>query len=148
MKTIGLVVFVILFFSLVVLEDISNSEAEDFLATIEESLDWDNMTEGKFNPSDEQTPMVNVAYKIIGAMGYVTMEVTKIIPRFVHEHPAVNFNLVLKLLMVAIALPIIYPLIRIILLVIVFIKDFRQGRREKKELAKLKRRLKRKNGKR
>ena len=146
MKTWMLILFVMLFFSLVVLEDISNSEAEDFLVTLEEKLDWDNMTGGRFNPSDEQGVLVNSVYKIVDAGGYVTMEVTKIIPRFVYEHPEVNFNLVLKLLMLAILLPIIYPLVKLILLIIVFIKDFRQGRREKKELAKLRRRLKRQNG--
>jgi hypothetical protein len=82
--------------------------------------------------------IINIIYKIVEAMLYVTEQITRLSIKLAIDHPEINFRLLMNLILIVLLLYILVPLLKIFIIVFILIKDIRTNYKEKKELKRLK----------
>lgn len=82
--------------------------------------------------------IINIVYKIVDTMFYVTEQVTKLAVKLAIENPQINFRLIINLILIALLLYIIVPLFKLAVVIYVLIKDIIESRKYRKEIRRLK----------
>jgi hypothetical protein len=105
-------------------------------------LDW-NKYNSQFkiqdNPKADLTiTIMNIAYKAVDALGYITFTLTNFCVKFALAHPEINWQLIFWIFVLSLLAPISIVAFKFFIIFVILFRDWRAARREKKEIRRLK----------
>jgi len=98
-----------------------------------QKLNWTDVYP-RTNTTSVLHPVVTITYDFINFLGRSTFTLSKEALLFGYNHPQWNGELIVTLVILAVAAPIIYPLFTLIVSIILIISEWRKNRREKRQL--------------
>jgi len=112
----------------------SQNTNQDF--NYNEVLNWSKYSDA-FEVNESNSPITNIAFKVIDAAGYGFMEASKVGVEFADENLKIKPIVIINLLLFGIIAPILLNLLKIGLIIYIFCKDFITSKKEKKILDEL-----------
>ena len=97
-----------------------------------------NALEG-FKINESNNPLIKVTYSFCNFIVYSAFEVTKAAFDWGSKNvDIINPNMLLKLIIICLLIPIVVPLFKISIIIFILTKEYFQNRKEKKELNRIK----------